>query len=184
MLQRHTYLLGTPFGQTDLDCCAGQNMVTTSQGCCEGLSIYDLATQTCCNDGNGTIGDATGSNCPANASNSSFENCNGVAFDATTQACCDQQIYDLATHRCCNGVTIYVPDMEECCHQSGAGVTVTIEIHACCDGSDPYSKLFFGCCNGVIYSLQNQGCCGDGTGNVFDLDTQTCVFDGSTYVVQ
>lgn len=72
-----------------MSCCDGTCYNWTTQGCCDGSTIYDRATEKCCNDG-------LGNTCP------------------NDETCCDGQCCDPDCELCCDGTCCDVSNCEIC----------------------------------------------------------------------
>ena len=145
----------TPQGTVQVvvsDCnCNGVAYDPNTQGCCNGQTVYTLATQCCPID---SVLQKCGGKCPISSG--------GLAGGGIPipESCCNGSLYSYP-QQCCNDKTVFTPG-SQCCLASGdvtnaCGGQCPALGQECCNGQLIY-RYVNTCCNGTIYPL-GWGCC-------------------------
>ena len=133
-------------------CCDGTCYNPLTQGCCEGLTIYDKATEKCCNDG-------LGNTCPKYFT------------------CCDGDCCDDLDENCCNGTCC---SKDDCCID-GTCVTdtcfTTTTIYGSTDTCPDCEDISGPSCGGTQREQEDYDVCvtlpaGGGTSGYCDCDEE------------
>lgn len=132
----------------EVGCCDGMSFSSTEQGCCN-TQIFDVTTEMCSElniimplDLESSISD---SDEEVNNGADFHLLCDGMEYDALTQTCCGNFVFDLRDDLiCCNG------------KPSDASTGKT----SCCEGT-PYNPTRFDCCQGELHhKVDGAECCG------------------------